>query len=247
LIRLSGHFEMLEKIDFKKFNELYNEVARHLENLNLKLNLQDNIESTNLLNVALENVIFMFRKISEEEMVIADKLKDMLRKTREALGGNFDQTDPEFVSLYEELKRLFDKKNLDEITQDDMKNNIGALQQIYDSVTELNRKNNLLKAKYENDAKYARMHKRILEKGNISRRESEICETLLDIKKQADDKVLINSRLLQNDSYFDSLLTQLVIGSFSKSKINLDPPSAKYINTCLVKEYMTEYKGQPRW
>jgi type I restriction enzyme, R subunit len=247
LIRLYGHFDMLEKIDFKKLNELYNEVSRHLELLNLKNNLQNNVESTNLLNVALENVIFMFRKISEAEMVIADQLKDMLRKTREALGGNFDQVDPEFVSLYEELKRLFDKKNLDEITQDDMKNNIGALQQIYDSVTELNRKNNLLKAKYENDAKYARMHKRILEKGNISKRESEICETLLDIKKQADDKVLINNRLLQNDSYFDSLLIQLVIGSFGKSKINLDPPSAKYINTCLVKEYMNEYKGQPRW
>ncbi|MFN4812051.1 MAG: type I restriction endonuclease, partial [Bacteroidota bacterium] len=46
-------------------------------------------------------------------------------------------------------------------------------------VTELNRKNNLLKAKYENDAKNARMNKRILKKGKISIRESEICETLM--------------------------------------------------------------------
>ncbi|MBK8825073.1 MAG: hypothetical protein IPN58_21450, partial [Anaerolineales bacterium] len=45
----------------------------------------------------------------------------MLRKTREALGGNFDQTDPEFVTWYDELKRLFDKKNLSEVTQDDMR------------------------------------------------------------------------------------------------------------------------------
>ena len=52
----------------------------------------------------------MFRKVSEEEMVIADQLKDMLRKTREALGGNLDQNDPDFISLYDELKRLFDKK-----------------------------------------------------------------------------------------------------------------------------------------
>ena len=63
-----------------------------------------------MLNVALENVLFMFRKVSEEEMIIADQLKDMLRKTRETLAGNFDQKDPEFVSLYDELKRLFDKK-----------------------------------------------------------------------------------------------------------------------------------------
>ncbi len=130
------------------------------------------------------------------------------------LASNFDQKDPEFVSLYDELKRLFDKKNLDEITQEEMKNNIGSLQQIYDKVTELNRKNNLLKAKYENDAKYARIHKRILEKGNISKRESEICETLMDIKKQADDKVLINTRLLKTKAILRNLMIQMVIKSF---------------------------------
>jgi type I restriction enzyme R subunit len=246
LIRLEGHFDLLEKVDFKKLNQLYNEATRHLDLLNLKSNIENNVDTTNLLNVALENVLFMFRKISEEEMVIADQLKDMLRKTREALGGNFDQNDPQFVNLYEELKRLFDKKNLDEITQDDMRNNIGSLQKIYDQVTELNRKNNLLKAKYENDAKYARMHKRILENGNISKRESEICDTLMDIKKQVDEKVLINTQMLNNESYFDKLLIQMVIGSFGKSNIELDPESAKYINTCLVKEYMNEYSGTMR-
>lgn len=247
LIRLEGHFDLLEKVDFKKLNQLYNEAARHLDLLNLKANIENNVDTTNLLNVALENVLFMFRKVSEEEMVIADQLKDMLRKTREALGVNFDQVDPQFVNLYDELKRLFDKKNLDEISQDDMRNNIGSLQQIYDKVTELNRKNNLLKAKYENDAKYARMHKRILEKGNISKRESEICDTLMDIKKQVDEKVLINTQMLNNESYFDKLLIQMVIGSFGKNKIELDPESAKYINTCLVKEYMNEYQGNRAW
>jgi type I restriction enzyme R subunit len=247
LIRLEGHFDLLEKVDFKKLNQLYNEAARHLDLLNLKANIENNVDTTNLLNVALENVLFMFRKISEEEMVIADQLKDMLRKTREALGGNFDQNDPQFVNLYDELKRLFDKKNLDEITQEDMRNNIGSLQQIYDLVTELNRKNNLLKAKYENDAKYARMHKRILEKGNISKQESEICETLMDIKKQVDEKVLINTQMLNNESYFNQLMINMVIGSFGKSKIELDPESSKYINTCLVKEYMNEYQGNRAW
>jgi type I restriction enzyme R subunit len=247
LIRLEGHFDLLEKVDFKKLNLLYNEATRHLDLLNLKANIENNVDTTNLLNVALENVLFMFRKISEEEMVIADQLKDMLRKTREAMGGNFDQIDPQFVNLYDELKRLFDKKNLDEITQEDMRKNIGSLQQICDQVTELNRKNNLLKAKYESDAKYARMHKRILEKGNISKRESEICETLMDIKKQVDERVLINTQMLNNESYFDKLMIQMVIGSFGKNKIELDPESAKYINTCLVKEYMNEYQGKYAW
>ena len=247
LIRLYGHFDLLEKVDFKKLNQLYNETARHLELLNLKESIQNNVDTTNLLNVALENVLFMFTKISEEELLIADQLKDMLRKTREALGGNFDQKDPEFISLYDELKRLFKKKNLDEITQEEMKHNIASLQQIFDKVTELNRKNNLLKAKYESDAKYARTHKRIMEQGTIPKKESEICNTLMDIKKQADEKVLINTKLLNNESYFEQLMIQMVIKGFEKTTIDLEPDTAKYINNCIVKEYINEYQGTPLW
>lgn len=247
LIRLYGHFDLLEKIDFKKLNDLYNEASRHLELLNLKDSIQNNVDTTNLLNVALENVLFMFRKVSEDELVIADKLKDMLRKTREALGGNFDQKDPLFVTLYDELKRLFNKKNLDEITQEEMNKNIGSLRQIFDKVTELNRINNLLKEKYASDEKYARVHKRILERGNISKRESDIRDTLSCIKKNADEKVLINSNMLKNEGYFDGLMMQMILSCFSKTKIELDSDSAKYINTCLVKEYMNEYNGTRLW
>lgn len=246
-IRLFGHFDLLEKIDFKKLNELYFETARHLELLNLKESVKNNLDSTNLLNVALENVLFMFKKVSENELVIADQLKDMLRKTREALASNFDQKDPQFISLYEELKRLFDKKNLDEITQEEMKQNIGSLQQIFDKVTELNRKNNLLKSKYENDKKYARIHKRIMEKGTISSKESEVYQTLLDIKKQADDKVLLNTNLLKNESYFGQMMMPMVIDSFEREKVKLEPDSAKYINNYVVKEYMNEYQGGYSW
>jgi type I restriction enzyme R subunit len=247
LIRLYGHFDLLEKVDFKKLNLLYNEAARHLTLLNLKDSVQNNVDTTNLLNVALENVLFMFRKVSEEELVIADQLKDMLRKTREALGGNFDQSDPKFVSLYDELKRLFDKKNLDEITQEDMRKNIGSLQLIYDKVTELNRKNNLLKAKYENDTKYARMHKRILEKTAVTKRESELCDTLLEIKKQTDDKVMLNSQLLNNEPYFNQLMMRIVMNGFGNSLTDLDSETAKFINNCLVKEYINEYQGKQAW
>jgi len=247
IIRLYGYYEFLEKVDFKKLSLLYREASNHLELLNLKDSVQNSVDTTNLLNVALENVVFMFRKVSEEEMIIADQLKDILRKTREALGGNFDQQDPKFVSLYDELKRLFDKKNLDEISQEEMKQNIGSLQVIFDKVAELNRKNNLLRAKYENDAKYARIHKRILEKGTLSKKESAIYETLIDIKKQTDDKVLINTKLLDNESYFNQLLMPIVIDGFYKSKIELEPESAKFINTCIAKEYISEYQGVSGW
>jgi len=243
IVRLYGHFDLLERIDFKKLSLLYNEAVRHLDLLNLKESIQTSAETTNLLNVALENVLFMFRKVSEEEMIIAETLKDTLRKTRETLAANFDKKDPEFVSLYDELKRLFEQKNLDEITQDEMKQNIAALEKIYGKIKELNRLNNNLKAKYRQDAKYARTHKRIMERGNISKRESEVHETLSDIKTQVDEKVLINIKSLDNEAYFYGVVINEVIQSFSKTGVRLEPESAKFINNILVREYVNEYQG----
>ena len=42
----------------------------------------------------------------------------IVRESREALNANFDPGDPEFVTLYDELKRLFEKKKLSEVTRE---------------------------------------------------------------------------------------------------------------------------------
>ena len=245
LIRLFGHFDLLKKIDFKKLAKLFIETENHLALLNTQEGLKNNIDNTNLLNVALEDVLFHFTKISEEELILADELKDTLRKTRESLAGNFDKKDPEFVSLYEELKRLFDKKNLDEITQDEMRQNIGALTAIYEKVKELNRQNNLLKEKYSSDPKYARIHKRLTEKITISQKESQIFEALKNVKQDADQQVMQNTRLLENESYFSTQMMRLVIDQFkNKNHINLNAESSKYINNLVVNEYLNEFYGR---
>lgn len=244
LIRLFGHYDLLDKIDFQKLNILYREASNHLDLLNLKENVESNADTTNLLNVALEDVLFMFTKISEEELIIADQLKETLRKTREALASNFDKKDPHFVTLKEELERLFKKKKLNEISQEEMKANIYSLRKIHERIKELNRQNNLLKDKYQKDEKYARIHKRITEKGNISERESLIFEALQKIKWEADETVLQNTRILNNESYFEQLMIKLVIQQFVReNKMKLDAESSKYINSLVVKEYMNEFNG----
>ena len=87
--------------------QLYRETDNHLALLNTREALAHDIDNTNLLNVALEDVMFNFRKISEEELILADQLKDILAKTRETISGNYEKKDLKFVSLYEELKPLF--------------------------------------------------------------------------------------------------------------------------------------------
>jgi type I restriction enzyme R subunit len=245
LIRLSGNYDLLEKLDFHKLTVLSREANNHLALINTKEALETNIDNTNLLNIALEDVIFAFVKVKEEEMVLADQLKNTLQKTREMLGGNFDPADPMFISLREELERLFKKKNLNEVTKEEMEANIKALEAIYTQAKELERKNQLLRAKYENDEKYARLHKRLMEKDPLTDSESKLFEALQGLKAAVDQQILQNAKLLENESYVDIMIRRFVIEQFkTKNNIQLDAANAKRVNAMIVKEYMNEFYGR---
>lgn len=244
LIRLAGDYEMLDKLDFQKLTVLSREANNRLALINTKEALEHNVDSTNLLNVALEDVIFAFTKVKEEEMVLADELKNTLQKTREGLGGNFDPQDPEFISLKEELERLFKKKNLSEVSKEQMESNISALNDIYNKAKELERRNQLLKAKYDNDEKYARLHKRLMEKDPLTSSESKLFEALKGLKAEVDSQIQQNSKMLENESFVEKMMMRLVIKEFkNKQHIPLTAVSTKRINGLIVKEYMNEYYG----
>lgn len=245
LIRLSGNYELLEKLDFQKLTVLAREANNHLALINTKEALENNVDTTNLLNVALEDVLFTFTKVKEEEMVLADKLRNTLQRTREMLAGNFDPKDPVFISLKEELERLFKKKNLAEIDAEEMKGNIEALDVIYNKAKELDRKNELLRAKYENDEKYTRLHKRLMEKDPLTESESKLYEALSSLKKEIDEHVLKNSRMLDNEPYVKNMMEGIIFNElYKKHSLKLDPEKIDRINTLLVKEYMNEYHGR---
>ncbi len=245
LIRLSGNYELLERLDFHKLTILSREANNHLALINTKEALEKNVDTTNLLNIALEDVLFAFVKVKEEEMILADTLKTTLQKTREILGGNFDQKDPVFISLREELERLFKKKNLSEVTKEGMQANIKNLELIYGKAKELERKNQLLRAKYDNDEKYARLHKRLMEKDPLTDSESKLFDALKGLKKEIDDQLLQNSKVLENESYVEKMMIRFVINQFkNKNNIPLDPETSKRINTMVVKEYMNEFYGR---
>jgi len=242
LIRMQGEYAMLQQIDFQKLNQLYRETCNHLDLLNLKESIESGTDTSNLLNIALEDVLFTFTKVKEEELVLADKLKNTLRQTREAMLDNFDQQDPKFITLKEELERLFKKKNLNEVSQEEMTANIGALNAIHDKVKELNRQNNQLRDKYRGDTKYTRIHKRLWERGTLTQTERSLFDALIGVKQQADEQVLQNTQLLANESYFEKMMMPLVIDEFgNRQKIKLNPDASRTINQLVVAEYMNEF------
>ena len=246
IIRCQGNDELLGKLDFQKYSKLLNMVELRIADINYMEKLETGVDISELLNVAMEDIVFKFAKIGESELKLADDLRNTLARTREAVNNNFDKKDPEWLSLKEELERIFAQRNIYEVSQEELKQNIGLIESIYAKVSELNRRNNLLLAKYDNDKKYARVHKRILQKRSNStpKEEMKICEALQDIKKQADDNVLNNSNIVKNDGFFKRMIKQLVSLIFDEKEINIDTNTTDSINNLIVDEYLKEYNGE---
>ncbi len=127
-----------------------------------------------------------------------------------------------------------------------MQQNISLIEDIYHKVVDLNRRNNLLLAKYDNDQKYARVHKRIMQKRSPStpKEEMKISEALQDIKQQADENVLNNSNIVKNDGFFKRLMKQIISLIFDEKEISIDTTTTESINNLIVDEYMKEYNGE---
>jgi type I restriction enzyme R subunit len=149
-----------------------------------------------------------------------------------------------FISLKAELERLFKKKNLSEVTKEQMESNIKALNDIYKKAKELERKNQLLKAKYDNDDKYARLHKRLMEKDPLTDSEGKLFEALKGLKAEVDKQIEQNAKMLENENFVEKMMMRLVIDQFkTKQHIPLTVSTTRRINSLLVKEYMNEYHG----
>lgn len=243
IIAVNG-YEALDGIaDFEIWNRLLIEAQGRLDNLNFVESIGNEEASKNLLNTALEDIIFQFIKVDESELVLADEFKNILRKARESLQNNFDQFDPQFISLREELERIFKKKNLSEINQTDMVENMHLLQKLYDQAKELNRKNALLKAKYENDEKYSRIHKRLSEKGNLNTKEMQLHKALMQVKQQVDDKLEGQEDLIKNEAFFKRYLLQLVVQEFKKKEqIEMDQTMKNNISNLIANEYLQQFQ-----
>jgi type I restriction enzyme, R subunit len=240
IIKLLDYSELEDKFSFDKVKKLYSEVSNRLNIINFKNNLENSEDTTHLINIALEDMQFEFRKISEHEMVIADKFRIELERTRKELESNFDKKDLKFVSLLEELKRIFKKKNIEELTSEEIKESISKLKEIYRGANMLNIKDAQLSSKYNNDPKFAKIHKRIKEKNiTLFKNDTDLHKALLDIKHKTDKKVLNNQDIINNKDYFSETTNGTILETLENIGIkNLG--AVHFINEALVNEYVVE-------
>ena len=248
LIRTYGHDELADRLDFKKLTSLLTEVNNRLALINQREALENAEDNTNILNMALEEIVFSFRKTSERELPLGlvDDYKEQVRKTREAMQQNFDHKDPVYITLYEELERLFKKKKLSETpTPEELESDIKLLRSIYDRISDQNRRDRMLAEKYLGDQKYARVHKRLteLDLPGWGSRMVAINQALLGIKQKTDESLLHQAALIKNEAFFEKDLMRLIITNFGGVKLKPDATTTKQIGTLIANEYFEEYRS----
>lgn len=243
--RLLGYTEILEKLDFKMLAKLLTMVSDRLKLLNLKDAMND-VNSQELLNTAIEDVVFSFTKTGEEELrLLSEDLHNIAGKVRSELDKNFNKKDPEWLSLYEAFLQLLEKHNIDPDSEDlkNMKFESESLKHIFEQIKELNRKNSQLLAKFDGDRKFAVIYKKHQPTGKVSDN-MPLYNLLDDAKAKIDSRLSQNQNLLANTGYFRQATGEDILDSFQSGKYEVDSGIVRTLVTHTADEYINEYQGE---
>lgn len=240
IAKLYGYDELSDKFDLGNINSLYSEVNNRINLINLKRSLQNPEDMSAIINLALHEIEFHFKKVDESEMVIADRFIESLENTRHEMRRNLDPKDLEYISLLEELQRLLSKKNIEELSAEEMAANIAELDRIRKAAEKKNLADQMLMAKYENDPKFMRAHKRMKETPPPLAADSVLHNILLNLKHQIDERVFSNAKLLDNEPYFMNDMFPLIKQGFVENDVPLTALQIKNVGECISNEYFDE-------
>ena len=241
LIRLYGYEDLYEHFNVENAIKCLNEVNNRISIVNLKNSIGASEDMTQVLNMALDQIDFQFRKIKEEELLIADAFRDTLEKTRrEIVDRCLDPKDPEYISLLDELKRVFKKKNIEELTADEMRQMMGELDSLKKKAERRNLADRMLAAKYSGDVKYMRIHKRIMGSPPPIADAITVHRILMTVKSKADDQIAHNENILDNEEYFIKSLQPIIYKACIGENVKPERQQLLFIDNCLSKEYISE-------
>lgn len=241
LIRMFGYNELAQNFDIQKAIQLLNEVNNRISIINFKQNVQNSEDMSGVLNMALDQIDFQFRKIGEEELVIADAFRSSLEKTRrEIVERCLDPQDAEYISLLDELKRIFKKKNIEELTADEMKKMTEELDALRKRAEQHNHADQMLAAKYGGDVKFMRTHKRIMGTPPPIADAMTVHKILIFVKTKVDDQIAHNEGILDNEAFFMKSLQPFIITACKQEGTKVSMTQIKFIDTCLSQEYFAE-------
>ncbi len=245
----------VERMQISNLSGLISEVQHAIDNINQKEFFEHDDETKMMVNEAMMDIKFNFTKIGEEEMKMISggvELRDKYNRVLQEFMDNFDQDDPEYISLLEAFRARMKDHGfvLDNI--EDFYKRTKDLDEILDKLKELQKKNKVLQNKYRGDAKFARVHKRIQEENKdrakrdekpiVSNQDIELMDVLVQIKDNVDQKVYDRNDILKKDAYFEKTVMVLVVESLDKQKLENDRKDRLFLVSRIAKQYLDQYK-----
>lgn len=231
---------------------LLSEVNHRIERVNLLEGVNYSTDVAGIINEALSEIDFAFRCRGREELKFYfNGLRERYRNVLHEFDVNFDRHDDKYVNLVDAFKEFFRKRGFVPKDVVAAKEAIGYMDDVMVRIREINRRNAMLKRKYREDEKFARIHKRICEvnakrtippaKPLISLREAEVMENLNRIKDGIDKIVYYNVLVLDNSSGFNQDVLQAVSLQLNKAGIKATIEDRKFIQQHIAQEYIADY------
>ena len=260
IVRTFGDDKMREqfsKLELTKLPELLSEVQHRINIINQKEAFKMSDETKLLINEAMLDIEFDFSKIGTEELHIiggTGALKEKWQRAITAFTNNFDQDDPEFVTLREAFTQRFKEHGFVVDTVAKFNEETKALDDVMKRLQEIQVRNNALLKKYNGDAKFARVHKRIREVNKkretehkapmFSFKDEEIMVILKIIKEDIDSKVYDRNDILKKDAYFSRTVLSLISGClFQFPQIKPEMDDYKFIKDRVAQQYLNQYNA----
>lgn len=253
-VRAFGDDELKAKIDQitqgTSIPTLIKEVSHRIDRINLLTNTDHTADVSGIINVALDELEFEFKKgMSEELRIIVNDLRERAEKVQREFESNFDHREAKYVLLAEEFRKYFREHGFSPKSTQEAKDAIDYMDAVMKKIREINRRNNTLKRKYKGDERFVRIHKRIEEENErrerpiISRQEYEIAEKLMEMKRTIDDKLYLNVNVLSNEEHFRRDVLANVSTTLINLAINATLEERKFIRTLISDEYLSQFNA----
>lgn len=242
------------KLEIARLPDMLHEVQRRISIVNQKEAFQNDDSTRLLVSDAMEDITFSFQKIGEEEMKMISggvELNEKWQKVVHSFAENIDQDDPDFITLQEAFMQRFKEHGFVVNSTEEFMTHSRTLDEIIKKLRILQKQNKVLMHKYNDDVKFARIHKRIKEENNrrknaggqviISDYDEKIMELLSSIKADVDGKVYDRNDILKKDAYFEQTVMREVKQAMDKLSIKSSREDRVFIQIRIAKQYLSQY------
>lgn len=243
--------EKLASLPTMAFSTMMTEVTHRIERINLLNNTEHKADVSGIINVALSEMEFEFKRgVPEELRILVNDIRDRCERVQREFEKNFDTKEEQYVLLSDEFREYFRKKGFIPKDTQDAKESIDYMDEVMKKIREINRRNEMLKKKYQQDERFVRIHKRIREANAerperpiISAEEYEIAENLSKMKQDIDHRLFLNIHMLDNEDSFKQDVLSIIGQELRNMKIRADLKDRKYINNLITSEYLQQYNN----